>query len=112
MPLLRYNTHQLRASRGLYQPSRLQITNGQNVAGYEVSVNFGPSVLRYMSITNGAYLPSGAFFAPPRVSEGKITVMATSTSGAAGNTNGTLASVTFQVVAVKRSTLQLTDVQL
>ena len=89
---------------------RLHISNGRNVAGYEVSVNFDTSALRYVSGSNGSYLPSGAFFAPPQVSGGKVTLAATSVSGAARNSSGTLASVTFSVVAVKASTLRLTGV--
>ena len=88
----------------------LKITNGRNVAAYEVGVNFDTSALRYVSSTNGSYLPTGAFFAPPQVSGGKVTVRATSVSGAGGASSGTLASVTFRVVAVKKSTLRLTNV--
>ena len=91
---------------------RLHISNGRNVAGYEVGVNFDTSALRYVSGSNGSYLPSGAFFAPPQVSGGKVTLAATSVSGAARNSSGTLASVTFSVVAVKASTLRLTGVLL
>ncbi len=91
---------------------RLKISNGKNVAGYEVGVNFDTSALRYVSGTNGSYLPSGAFFAPPQVSGGKVTLAATSVSGAARNSSGTLARVTFSVVAVKKSTLRLTGVLL
>ena len=91
---------------------RLKISNGKNVAGYEVGVNFDTSAMRYVSGTNGSYLPSGAFFAPPQVSGGKVTLAATSVSGATRNSSGTLASVTFSVVAVKKSTLRLTGVLL
>ncbi len=90
----------------------LKITNGQNVAAYEVSVNFDPSALEYKSSANGNYLPSGAFFAPPQVADGTVTLVATSVSNAASATSGTLASVTFSVVAVKASTLRLSDVLL
>jgi len=89
---------------------RLNISNGRNVAGYEVSVNFDTSALQYVSGANGNYLPSGAFFAPPKVSDGRVTLTATSVSGAASASNGTLASVTFRVVSVKRSILRLTGV--
>ncbi|RKU19587.1 hypothetical protein C6500_10480 [Candidatus Poribacteria bacterium] len=89
---------------------QLKISNGRNVAGYDIGVNFDTSALRYVSAANGNYLPSGAFFAPPQVSAGKVTVTATSVSGAALGNSGTLASVTFQVVSVKKSTLRLTDV--
>ena len=91
---------------------QLKISDGQNITGYEVSVNFDTSALRHVSSANGSYLPSGAFFAPPRVSGGTVTLTATSVSGAANATSGTLASVTFSVVAVKASTLRLTNVTL
>ena len=89
---------------------RLKITNARNVAAYEVGVNFDTSALRYVSGANGNYLPSGAFFAPPKVSGGRVTLTATSVSGAASVSSGTLASVTFRVVAVKKSALRLTNV--
>ena len=100
------------ASPGVGSPLtiRLKISNGRNVAGYEVSVNFDTSALRYVSGANGTYLPSSAFFAPPKVSGGKVTLTATSVSGAARGASGTLASVTFRVVSVKKSTLRLTGV--
>ena len=84
---------------------RLKISNGRNVAGYEVSVNFDTSALRYVSSANGNYLPSGVLFAPSKVSGGKVTLTATSVSGVAPGSSGTLASVTFRVVSVKRSRL-------
>ncbi len=89
---------------------RLKVTNARNVVAYEAGVNFDTSALRYVSSTNGSYLPTGAFFAPPQVSGGRVTVTATSVSGAVQATSGTLASVTFSVVAVKESTIRLTDV--
>ena len=89
---------------------RLKITNGRNVAGYDIGVIFDTSALRYVSGANGTYLPSGAFFAPPQVSGGRVTLTATSVSGAASATSGTLASVTFRVVSVKQSTLRLAGV--
>ena len=89
---------------------RLKVTNARNVVAYEAGVNFDTSALRYVSSTNGSYLPTGAFFAPPQVSGGKVTVRATSLSGVGGATSGTLASVTFRVVAVKKSALRLTGV--
>ena len=91
---------------------RLKITNGRNIAGYEVSVHFDTSALRYVSSANGSYLPAGAFFAPPQVSGGKVTLTAVSVPNAAQESSGTLASVTFSVVAVQASTLRLTGAAL
>ena len=43
----------------------LNIANGENVAGYQATVSFDPSVLHYVESTNGDYLPADAFFVDP-----------------------------------------------
>ena len=89
----------------------LTITNGENVAGYQATVSYDTSALRYVSSKNGDYLPQGAFFVPPIVAEDTVTLAATSLAGA-NNGDGTLATLTFEVVVVKASTLTLSDVLL
>ena len=89
----------------------LTITAGENVAGYQATVSYDTSALRYISGQNGDYLPQGAFFVPPVVAENTVTLAATSLAGES-NGNGTLATLTFEVVAVKDSTLTLSDVLL
>ena len=44
----------------------LNIAGGENVAGYQATVQFDTTVLRYVSSANANYLPTGAFFVPPR----------------------------------------------
>ena len=69
----------------------LNITGGENVAGYQATVEFDTSALRYVESANGDYLPAGAFFIPPVV-EGN-TVMISGTSLAGENSgDGTLAT--------------------
>ena len=87
----------------------LTIANGEKVAGYQATVQFDTSALRYVESANGAYLPTGAFFGPPVVSGNKVTLAATSLSGES-NGNGTLATLTFEVITVKASTLTLSEV--
>ena len=87
----------------------LNITDGATVAGYQVTVQFDTSALRYVESANGDYLPTGAFFVPPVVSGNKVTLAATSLSGES-NGDGTLATLTFEVIAVKASTLSLSEV--
>ena len=70
---------------------------------------FDASALRYVSSANGAYLQAGAFFIPPVVTENGVT-LASTTLAAGSNSDGTLAIITFEVVAVKASTLILSDV--
>ena len=43
------------------------IVAGQNVGGYQVTVEFDETALRYAESANGDYLPPGAFAAPPDV---------------------------------------------
>ena len=86
----------------------LNITNGNTVAGYQVTVQFDTSALRYVESANGDYLSSNAFFVPPVVSGNKVTLGATSI-GEEKSGNGTLATLTFEVLDVKASTLVLSD---
>ena len=88
----------------------IKITNGSSVAGYNVPVAFDTTALEYVEIKNADYLPAGAFAAPPQVSGNRVTLAATSLTGAASTTSGTLAVLTFKVVAVKPSRLELTEV--
>ena len=89
----------------------INIADGANVAGYQATLQFDTSALRYVESANGDYLPAGAFFVPPVVSGNEVALAATSLSGES-NGDGTLATVTFEVIAVKGSTLTLSDVVL
>ena len=44
----------------------LNITAGEAVAGYQVTLRFDPTALRYVESSNGDYLPDGAFFSATR----------------------------------------------
>ena len=89
----------------------MNITDGENVAGYQATVAFDTTALRYVSSENGSYLPAGAFFIPPVVDENRVTLAATSLTGGSQG-DGTLATLTFEVVAVKPSLLTLSGVEL
>ena len=107
----------------------VSIVAGENVGGYQVSLVFDPIALRYVESANGDYLPSGAFFVPPVVSsvvkdhngdyipppswyppedrvEKAVTLGATSVAGVSDG-DGTLATVTFEVLDVKESVIGL-----
>ena len=88
----------------------IKITNGNGVAGYNLTIGFDTSALQYIELKNSTYLPSGAFAAPPQVSGNRVTLAATSLSGAAPAKSGPLATLTFKVVAAKASTIQLVEV--
>ena len=87
----------------------ISIVNGKNVGGYQISVDFDETALRYVESANADYLPPGAFAVPPDVSDGKITFAATSLTGTR-NGDGTLATLMFEVVDIKESILALSNV--
>ena len=64
-----------------------------------------------MESANGDFLPAGAFFVPPVVAGDKVT-LASSAIAAVANGDGTLATLTFEVVEVKASALTLSQVSL
>ena len=89
----------------------LKIADGENVAGYQATVEFDTTALRYVAGDNGDFLPAGAFFVPPVV-EGNRVTLASSAIGGVSNGDGTLAVITFEVVAIKASTVTLSQVNL
>ena len=88
----------------------LNITGGENIAGYQATLSFNPTALRPVNITNGNYLPMDAFFMDQN-SYGEVRLAATRLAGAA-NGDGTLATLTFEVQDFKPSTLRLSNVYL
>jgi len=89
----------------------LKVTGGEAVAGYQATVEFNETALRYVSGANGDFLPAGAFFVQPVVEGTLIKLNAASLAGES-NGDGTLATLAFEVVAAKASTLTLSDVLL
>ena len=89
----------------------LKIAAGRTVRGYQATVQFDPSALRYISSVNGDYLSEGGFVVPAIATENTVTLAATSLGGER-NGDGTLATLTFEVVAVKASMLKLSEVLL
>ena len=87
----------------------LNITGGESVAGYQATVQFDTTALRYVSGTNGDFLPAGASFVELTVEGNLIKPNAASVVGES-NGDGTLATLTFEVVAVQASTLMLSAV--
>ena len=88
----------------------IDIAGAMNVAGYDITVGFDPTALRYVEIVNADYLPTGAFASPAIAAADSARLTAISLSGPAAAESGTLATATFEVVAAKASTLQLMNV--
>ena len=91
----------------------LNITNGEDVAGYQAIVLFDSTALRYVESAYGNYLPADAFFGDPIVHYfwPRVILAATVLAGV-GNGDGTLATLTFEVVDFKASTLTLSQLYL
>ena len=87
----------------------VDIANAQNVAGYQLSLQFDSEALQYISWEQGTYLPGEIFVVPTTVGTDEITFASTGGT-AADAVQGTLLTITFEVVAVKTSTLSLRDV--
>ena len=89
----------------------LNITGGEDVRGYQATVQFDTTTLRHVESSNGDYLPDGALFISPAVDGNLVKLTATALIGESSGA-GTLATLTFEVVAVKASTLTLSNVLL
>ena len=89
----------------------LNAVGGKKVAGYQASVEFDPTALRYVSSKNGEYLRSIVIGVPTVVTENTVTLAAASLVGETQG-NGTLATLIFEVVAVKASSVRLSNVLL
>lgn len=87
----------------------VDIANAQNVAGYQLSLQFDSEALQYISWEQGTYLPGELFVVPTTVGTDEISFASTALT-AADAVQGTLLTITFEVVAVKASTLSLRDV--
>ena len=85
------------------------IDNARNVRGYQLSVQFDPEALRYVSWQPGTYLSGDVFAAPATIESDRIFFVVTAPTKAA-NTQGLLLTITFEVVAAKASILSLGDV--
>ena len=87
----------------------IDIANAQNVAGYQVSLQFDSEALQYISWEQGTYLLGDIFTVPAIIGIDEITLASTAQTAAAA-AQGTLLMLTFEVVAVKASTLSLSEV--
>ena len=76
----------------------INITGAASVSGYDFKLTFDPTKLDFISIENADYLPSGALAFDPIVESGSVQFAALVLTGAAEG-DGTLAVVTFRVLA-------------
>ena len=86
----------------------IEITGAENVAGYQLSLKFDGTTLQYISSANGDFLPSNAFFMKPVIKDSQLTLAATALTDV-GNGDGTLATLTFKVLAANPLSLNIID---
>ena len=87
----------------------VDITGGESVAGYQFTVNYDTTALRYLGAANADYLPSETF-AMPLPGVDSVTLVAAALKGAPLSTgDGTLATLTFEVLALTPFGVHLTD---
>ena len=94
---------------------RIKITNGRDVAGYQLKLAYDKTVLEYINIRNGDYLPEDfakVFEVEPVTSPGSVLYGAAAIGNVAKVADGTLATATFKVLSRKNSAIRLSDVLL
>ena len=89
----------------------LKITGGVAVAGYQATLQFDTTTLRYVSGEHGDYLPADAIFVEPIVEGNLVKLNAVSLAGDS-NGHGILVTLIFEVIAAKASILTLSEVHL
>ena len=89
----------------------LEIASGRDVVGYQASVSFDSTALRYVAAASGDYLPVDAFFVPPVIDGNRVTLGGTAVHDASEG-DGTLATLVFEVVEPEQSFLTLLEVSL
>ena len=67
----------------------ISIEDGEDIVGYQATLEFDTSALRYVSDVNGDYLPSGAFVVPSILKGDNVTIGATALNGSSDG-DGTL----------------------
>ncbi len=87
----------------------ISITEGETVGGYQLALRFDPAAIRYVSSANGDYLTESSYFVQPIVGNNSVTLGATNYADVSSG-DGILATITFEVVDVKESTLTLSGV--
>ena len=92
----------------------INIAGGAGVAGFQANVNYDSTALSYVSAAKGAYLPgdpaAGTFFPILRPGDSHVVVGGTSIGVGTADGDGTLVTITFEVLEVKASAITLTDV--
>ena len=88
-------------------PVDIVIEGGQNVAGYQVALEFDATLLKYDGVAYGSYLQGNTFWGKPRLVSGRMVRFAATSGLRESNGNGVLATLTFKIRKVETSRLTL-----
>lgn len=89
----------------------LNITDSTKIAGFQAAIQFDETALRYVSSAIGDFLLADTYMVEPVLADNMVTIAASSLTGE-NSGNGTLATITFEVVNQKASSLVLTEILL
>ena len=87
----------------------INIIGGQDVRGYKLTIEYDRNALRYGSHTHGDYLSDKVYKGPIISKLGKLSFSNVSTADA-GSGDGILATITFEVLSRRESTISLTAI--
>ena len=87
----------------------INIVGGQDVRGYEISVEYDRNSLSYVSHAHGDYLSDKVYKGPIIRKLEKVSFSNVSTAEA-GEGDGTLAAITFKVISRRASTISLSAI--
>ena len=92
----------------------IKITKGKGIAGFQFTLSYDTTVLNYVSIKLGDYLPfNDVFEVPPKASDGTIRYAVAAPRGKLSKKeDGILAIATFEVLDQKESTIKLIQAKL
>ena len=91
----------------------INIKNGKNLSGYQVTIEFDPDAFEYIETKYSTYLDGGVPVQPiANQRSGTVQLASLSLSGIGSNGDGTLATIRFKVKAIRTSKLGLRDVLL
>ncbi len=88
----------------------VDVANGINVAGYQGTVNFDSSALRFVSLEHGTYLSGELLPISTKVENNQISFAQISIDTTSTTKEGTLVTITFDVLDAKASMLSLSEI--
>lgn len=89
----------------------INVAGAKDISGYQVTIDYDTTALRYISSEKGDYLNADADFDTEDVYPNRLKLISKS-SEAVRKEDGMLASITFEVIAVKPSGINLPRVRL